>query len=164
MQNFTAQIFIIGVNPYVTLPPALLQSIMKAAEKDKGPIPVRLRINDKAFTQTLVKYAGEWRLYLNMPMRRAAGKDVGDEITLAVEYDGEERKTPLHPQLQKALRLYKEAKQKFERLPPSRQKEIARYINNLKSEEAVTRNVQRAVEFLLGRQRFVGRENPSQRP
>lgn len=161
MQTFTAQIGIIGVNPYVLLPPSLLQDVMKAAEKDKGPIPVRLRINDKAFTQTLVKFAGEWRLYLNMPMRRTAGKDVGDEITLAVAYDGEERKTALHPQLQKALRLNKEAKQKFESLPPSRQKEIARYINNLKSEEAVDRNVQRAIDFLLGRQRFIGRDNPT---
>ena len=160
MQTFTATIFIIGVNPYVLLPPDLLQHIMQTAKKGKGPIPIRLRIADKTFTQTLVKYAGEWRLYLNMPMRRAAGKDVGDEITIAIEYDAEERTTPLHPQLQEALRLNNEARQKFESLSPSRQKEIARYINNLKSEEAVDRNVPRAIDFLLGRQRFVGRDKP----
>lgn len=160
MQTFTAQILLIGVNPYVPLPPALLQRLVKQAGKDKGPIPVRLRINGKTFTQTLVKYAGEWRLYLNLPMRRAAGKDVGDEIILAVEYDAEERATPLPPPLQKALRLNKEAAKKFESLPPSRQKEMARYINNLKSEEAVIRNVQRAIDFLLGRERFIGRDKP----
>lgn len=161
MQIFTAKIFIIGVNPYVLLPPALLQNVMQQAGKDKGPIPVRLCINDKMFTQTLVRYAGEWRLYLNLPMRKAAGKDVGNEITIGMEYDEEERTTPVPVSLQEALRLNKEAKNKFESLPASRQKEIARYINNLKSEEAVKRNVQRAVAFLLGKERFAGRDKPS---
>ncbi len=160
MQTFTAEIFIIGVNPYVTLPAALLQTVMKAAEKERGPIPVRLRINQKASTQTLVKYAGEWRLYLNGPMRKAAGKDVGDDVTIAIEYDAAERATPLHPKLNEALKKNKEAKEKFESLPPSRKKEIARYINNLKSEEAVDRNVERAVEFILGKQGFIGRSQP----
>ena len=160
MQAFRAEIFIIGVIPYVTRPSALLQAVMKAAKKERGPIPVRLCINKIYFTQTLVKYAGEWRLYLNGPMRKAAGKDVGDHITIAIEYDAAERVTPLHPQLQEALTKNKEAKDKFESLPPSRQKEIARYINNLKSEETVERNVERAVEFLLGKSRFVGRDNP----
>lgn len=160
MQTFTAQIFLIGVNPYVLLPPALLQSLLQAAGKDKGPVPVRLRIREKEFIQTLVKYAGEWRLYLNAPMRQAAGKDVGDKITIGIKHDADERTTPLSPQLQKALNENKKAKEKFESLPPSRQKEIARYINNLKSEQAVTRNVQRAVDFLLGEGRFIGRDKP----
>jgi hypothetical protein len=33
-----------------------------------------------------------------------------------------------------------------------------RYINSLKSEEAIERNVERAIKFLLGKKRFVGRE------
>lgn len=160
MQTFTAGIGLIGVNPYVLLPPALLQSIMKAAGKDKGPLPVRLCINDKTFTQTLVKYAGEWRLYLNIPMRQAAGKGVGDKITIAVEHDPAERKTPLPLPLQKALAANKEARDKFESLPPSRQKEVSRYIGNLKSEAAVNRNVEKALAFLLGKQRFIGRRQP----
>lgn len=160
MQTFKAEIFIIGVNPYVLLPQTLLQTIMQKAAKEKGPIAVRISINETDFTQTLVKYAGEWRLYLNTPMRKAAGKDVGDKITIAIEYDPSERSTPLHPKLQKALEENGAAKEKFESLPPSRQKEIARYINNLKSEESVDRNIERAIRFLLGRERFVGRDKP----
>lgn len=160
MQTFTAEIFIIGVNPYVLLPPTLLQTILQAAGKQKGPVPVRLLINEKEFTQTLVKFAGEWRLYLNTPMRRTAGKDVGDNIAIGIKYDPEERATPVHPKLQEALDANRKAKEKFDSLPPSRQKEIARYINHLKSEASVGRNVLRTIDFLLGKQRFIGRDQP----
>lgn len=160
MKTFKAQIFIIGVNPYVLLPQTILQSIMKEADKDKGPIPVRLVLNEKAFQQTLVKYAGEWRLYLNGPMRKAADKDVGDKITIAIAYDPSDRSTPLHLKLQKALEENDAAAEKFNSLPASRQKEIARYINNLKSEESIERNVKRAINFLSGKERFIGRDKP----
>ena len=160
MKTFKAEIFIIGVNPYVLLPRNILQNIMKEAAKDKGPIPVRLSIGEKNFTQTLVKYAGEWRLYLNMPMRKAAEKDVGDKIAIGIEYDSTDRTIAMHPKLEAALKTNKAAIEKFQSLSPSRQKEILRYINQLKSTEAVERNVQRAVSFLLGREHFVGRERP----
>lgn len=160
MKRFKARIEIIGVNPYVLLPPGLLQDLLLQAGKEKGPVPVQLLINKKAFTQTLVKYAGEWRLYLNTPMRKVADKEVGDEIEIALALDTQERTTPMHPALQKALNKNKSAKEKFDSLPPSRQKEIARYINNLKSEESVARNVERAIGFLLGKQRFIGRDRP----
>lgn len=160
MKTFTATIQIIGINPYVLLPPAVLDYLLKQFGKQKGQVPVRLSINKTDFIQTLVRYAGEWRLYLNGPMRKTAGKDVGDEITISIEYDPSERETPVHPKLQQALQAHKEAKQKFDALPPSRQKEIARYINNLKSEEAIERNIHRAIQFLSGKGRFIGRDKP----
>jgi len=51
---------------------------------------------------------------------------------------------------------------KKERHPctPGRQKEIARYINNLKSEELVEKNIKRAIGFLLEKERFIGRDKP----
>lgn len=160
VKTFSATIEIIGINPYVLLPPRLLQQLLKQAGKDKGPVPVRLRIHEKEFTQTLVKFAGEWRLYLNMPMRKAAGKDVGEEIEISLALDSEERTTPMHPALQKALGENKKAAEKLESLSPSRRKEILRYINHLKSEEAINRNVKRAIQFLLGEERFIGRDRP----
>lgn len=137
MKSFTAIIQIIGINPYVLLPETVLDNLLKQFGKPKGQVPVKLSINKTKFTQTLVKYAGEWRLYLNTPMRKAAGKDVGKKVTIKIDYDAEERKTPMHQKLKEALQKNKQAKQKFDSLSPSRQKEIARYINNLKSEEAI---------------------------
>ena len=77
-QSFSSKIQIIGVNPYVLLPASVLKNLFKEAGKNKGPIPVRGTLNENPFTQTLVKYSGRWRLYLNTPMRKAAGIDEGD--------------------------------------------------------------------------------------
>ena len=155
MKSFSAKIQIIGVNPYVLLPSTLLKYIFKKAGKDKGAIPVQLKIGGKDFIQNLVKYSGKWRLYLNTPMRNAAGKDVGDMIDIQIDFDDKPRTTPMHPKLNKAFKENKEAKAAFEKLSPSRQKEILRYINFLKSEESVDKNIKRAISHLAGKQSFV---------
>ncbi|MDB5198832.1 MAG: hypothetical protein JWO92_795 [Chitinophagaceae bacterium] len=158
MKSFSAQIFIIGINPYVLLPEPVLQSLFKQAGKDKGAIPVRGTLNGTAFIQNLVKYSGKWRLYLNTPMRKAAGIDVGDTANVKIEYDPEPRIVSMHPQLQQAFAKNKNAKAAFEKLAPSRQKEILRYISFLKTEASVTINVEKVILYLLGKGKFVGRD------
>jgi len=157
MKSFSAKIQIIGVNPYVLLPAGLLKYIFQKAGKDKGAIPVKLKIGKEDFIQNLVKYSGKWRLYLNGPMRKAAGKDVGDMIEIKIDYDSKERTTPMHSKLKKVFKENKEAKAAFDKLSPSRQKEILRYINNLKSEESVEKNIKRAIDHLINSGSFVGR-------
>jgi hypothetical protein len=160
MKSFSAKIYKIGINPYVFLPKDILNYLFTEAGKDKGYIPVRLIINEKAFIQHLVKYSGKWRLYLNGPMRKIAGKDVGDIIEINIDHDKEERKMPVHAAFEQALQKNKKAKAVFDKLPPSLQKEIHRYISNLKTAEAIDRNIKRAINFLLGNERFVGRDKP----
>lgn len=160
MKKFKATIDIIGINPFVFLPDTVLLYVFKQAQKDKGPIPVRGTIDGHTFIQTLVKYSGHWRLYINMAMVKAANKKVGDTIVLQIEFDPEERIIPVHPKLLQALKQNKKAKQVFDALRPSLQKEIIRYISYLKSEEAINKNVTRAIQFLLGKARFVGRDRP----
>src|SRR6187397_486251 len=158
MKRFSAKIQIIGVNPFVLLPASLLKDIFQKAGKDKGAVPVQLKIGGKDFIQNLVKYSGKWRLYLNTPMRKAARKDVGDAIDIQIDFDPKPRTTPVHPKLNKAFKENKEAKVAFEKLSPSRQKEILRYINFLKSEESVEKNIQRAIARLIKSKPFIGRE------
>lgn len=160
MKSFKATIEIIGVNPYVLLPQSILKNIFISAKKDKGPIPVCGTIDGHKYTQTLVKYSGHWRLYINAPMLKAAKKKVGDRVQLEIAFDPKERKVPFHPKLKKALQENKEAERVFNKLSPSRQKEIVRYISFLKTEESVDRNVARAIKFLTGNSRFVGRDKP----
>ena len=158
--GFKAKINIIGVNPYVLLPQSILNKLFKLAGKDKGPIPVKGKINDHHFIQTLVKYSGKWRLYLNMGMRKGASADVGDTVTIEIEFDKTERTIAMHPKLEAALNKNKKTKHSFQQLSPSRQREIIWYINFLKTEESVERNIKRAVQFLAGKERFVGRDKP----
>jgi len=158
MKSFSAKIQIIGINPYVLLPSYLLEYIFQKAGKVKGAIPVQLKINGEDFIQNLVKYSGKWRLYLNGPMRKAAGKDVGDSIEIQIDFDPRPRTTPIHPNLKKAFKENPTARKAFEKLSPSRQKEILRYINFLKSEESIDKNVQRAIAHLTSGKPFIGRE------
>ena len=160
MKQFSATIDRIGVNPFVFLPETVLNHIFKQAGKNKGTIPVHGNLDGHPFIQTLVKYSGAWRLYLNTPMRKAAGKDVGDKIKVEIEFDPVERIIPLHPKLKEALEKNKKAKFVFDQLSPSLQKEIVRYIDHLKTEESVERNIKRALLFLTGKERFIGRDKP----
>jgi len=151
MESFTAKILKIGINPYVGLPEDVLKTLFKQADKNKGPIRVRGTLNGKRFEQTLVKYQGAWRLYLNTQMRQEADIDVGDDATVQIEFDPEPRIVPIHPKFARALSKNKEAKAAFEKLAASRQKEILRYLNSMKTEESLVRNVEKVIQNLSGK-------------
>ena len=87
MKSFCAKIAKLGFNPYVSLPDEVSESLLEKAGKTRGPIPVRGTVNGKSLVQTLVRYQGAWRLYLNSTMREAAGIDVGDEAHIRLEFD-----------------------------------------------------------------------------
>jgi hypothetical protein len=160
MYHFKAELEIIVGNPFVYLPSEILDGVFRQAGKCKGPIPVRGTINGKPYQQTLLKYSGAWRLYVNMKMLKNSPKRIGEEIEVAIEFDLSDRTIEPHPKWSKALLDNEEANAVFQRLSPSKQKEIVRYISNLKSEESIERNVDRAINFLLGKERFVGRDKP----
>ena len=150
MKSFSAIILKIGINPYVGVPEDVLSTLFKQADKTKGPIQVRDTVNGKIFQQTLVRYQGAWRLYVNGEMRRAAQIDVGDEAHIKIEYDPVPRIESAHPRFVTALSKSKTAKAAFERLRPSCQKEILRYLNSMKKESSLERNIEKVIQHLLG--------------
>jgi hypothetical protein len=160
MNKFKAEIQIIGINPFVSVPDKILQKIFKQAEKEKGPIPICGTVNDKPYKQTLVKYKGEWRLYINTIMLKDSPKHIGKTISITVEFDPATRTIQPPEKFLKALNENKKAKAVFDSSIPSLQLEIVRYLANLKTEEALDRNIVKAVNFLLGKERFIGRDKP----
>lgn len=158
MKKFRAKIDIIEINPFVYIPEIVLKEIFIRAGKEKSPIPVRGTIEGNKFIQTLVKFRGEWRLYINMPMMKSSAKKIGDLTNFEVEFDPVERLIPVHPKLEEALKSNRAAKKIFYKLSPSRQKEIIRYISFLKTESAVDKNIARVIQFLSGKSQFVGRD------
>jgi len=142
----------------VFLPSRVLAGIFQQAGKERGPIPVCGAIEGHPFIQTLVKYNGHWRLYVNTPMLKGSKVKIGDTVRLDIEFDPKSRTIPIHPKLQEALKKNMQAMKVFKSLSPSRQKEIIRYIGCLKTEVSVERNVKRAIGFLTGKTRFVGRD------
>jgi hypothetical protein len=160
MYSFKANLDIIGINPFVFVPEKILGNIFEQAGTNRGAIPIRGAINTIAYQQTLVKYSGHWRLYINTKMLKNSPKRIGETIAVTIEFDSADRSIKPNPKLVQALKKEPGAKKIFEALPPSRQKEIVRYISSLKTEESIDKNIQRAIDFLLGRGRFVGRDKP----
>ena len=68
MHTFQAELKIIDINPYVEVPERILSAVFKQAGKDKGNIYIRGTINEVPYRQTLVRFRGEWRLYVNTHM------------------------------------------------------------------------------------------------
>lgn len=160
MHQFKAALEIIGINPFVYVPVAILEDIFAKAGKNKGHIPVYGLINNQSYKQTLVKYAGEWRLYINTKMLKNSPKRIGEIVHITIQYDNDDRSIKPHPKFTEALAGNKEAEKIFLTLPPYLQKEMIRYISNLKSQESIDRNIVKAIDFLLGKSRFVGRDKP----
>jgi hypothetical protein len=158
MPTFKAVIEIIGINPFVFVPEKILAAVLQEAGKEKGPIPIKGLINKNPYRQTLVKYAGHWRLYINTIMLKDSPKRIGETVSISIAFDPDDRKLKMHPDLEKALSKNKTAKENFKKLPASRQHEIIRYISNLKTAESVERNITRAINFLSGNGSFVGRQ------
>ena len=157
---FSAELEIIDGNPFVALPPEVLSKLFSDAGRSKSPIPVRGTINGQPYQQTLVKFRGAWRLYVNMQMLDDSPRRIGESIEASVCFDPSDREIKPHPKLLAMLETNPAAREVFDGMAPSRQHEIVRYIDNLKTDESVDRNVGRARNFLLGRGRFVGRDGP----
>jgi hypothetical protein len=160
MHKFQAELKIIGINPYVEVPEKILAGIFKQAGKEKGKIPIRGTVNKLPYTQTLVKFQGEWRLYINTRILKHSPKKIGTIIAVSVEFDPSDRTITPHPQLVKSLEKNKKAKAVFDKLRPSLQHEIVRYIANLKTEASIDKNITKAIDFLLGKGRWIGRDKP----
>ncbi len=157
---FYAKIEIIGINPFVYVPENILKSIFIQANKDKGHIPIKGTINDNPYKQTLVKYIGEWRLYINTSMLKNSPKRIGEVIELTVLFDQESREIEMPNEFANALELNKEANLIFEQLSNARKQDIVRNLVKLKTKESLEKNIARAINFLNGKESFLGRQKP----
>jgi hypothetical protein len=155
--SFTATLEIIGINPFVFVPEDILTEIFRAAGKDKSPIPVKGTVNGKEFKQNLMKYLGEWRLYVNLLMLKNSPKRIGEVLEISIEYDDSDRSISIHPKLDAAIKESSVAARNFENLTPSRRHELIRYINNLKTDASIERNIEKIIRHLHGETDFFGK-------
>ncbi len=151
MKSFSQVIFKVGINPCVVPPEDALEYVFKQAKKRSGPIPVRGTLNRVQYQQTLVKFQGFWRLYINGPMLKSAKLKNNDVAALTIEYDPSDRTVLQHPEFAKVLARDPRAIAAFAALAPSRQKEINRYLNGLKTDSIRTKNIGKVMDFLTGK-------------
>lgn len=155
---FTAELEIIGINPFVFIPEDILNTIFETSGRNKSPIPVKGTVNGKEFKQNLMKYLGEWRLYINLTMLPNSPKRIGEAIEVSVEYDNSDRSISIHPDLDRAIKEDPVVLKNFEALIPSRKHELIRYIHHLKTEESIRRNIDKIIRHLKGETDFFGKK------
>jgi Domain of unknown function (DUF1905)/Bacteriocin-protection, YdeI or OmpD-Associated len=161
--KFTAEIKLNGINPYVLVSTARAQRIKPAWKK---PMPVLVQVNGQPAVPWRVNMMpmgdGAFYLYLAGDVREASGTRVGDKVSISVTFDENYKSGPQHdmpPEFAARLDGDALAKAQWDRLAPSLRKEILRYLATLKSEEAMGRNIDRAIRVLGGaKERFMARD------
>lgn len=162
MLQFTARVEIRGVNPYVLVSKGQVTLLKPGWRKS---LPVLVQINGKPIPPWKINMVpvgnGDFYLYLHGDVRKASNTYVGDTVEVSIEFDKEYVNGPVHPLPQwfaNALAKNPIAKTNWEKLSPSRKKEILRYFALLKSTEARERNLSRVLDVLSEKPgRFMGR-------
>lgn len=90
-------------------------------------------------------------------MLQNSPKRIGERISVTISFDNEPREVKAPRKFIVALNQDDEAKSVFNKLAPSLKKEINRYLSSLKTEESLNRNIDKAIDFLKGKGKFVGR-------
>lgn len=152
-----------GINPYV---PVAARQAARLKRDWRKPMPVRVQVNGKPADPWRINLMpagdGSFFLYLHGEVRKASGTRVGDLVTITLAFDADYQGGPAHPMpacFDTVLQKNAAALQGWTALPPSRKKEILRYLAGLKSAEAQQRNAQRAAHVLAGgKARFMARD------
>jgi hypothetical protein len=121
---------------------------VEAAFGSKKP-KVKAMIEGIPYRGTLVRMGTECHLLIILKgIREKIGKMFGDEIKITVEADVEPRVVVVPPELAKALKKEKAAREYFESLAYSHQREYVGYITEAKKEETRLRRVEKTIEML----------------
>ncbi len=160
--TFSSVIKIREGNPYIHITKEQATHIKPDWKK---PLPVLVQINGKPDLPWKINMMpigdGGFYLYLHGDVRKASHTKVDDIVTVDVRFDTEYHSGPQHPMpewFSSALDKDPIAKDNWEALIPSRKKEILRYFSWLKSQEAIDRNLTKALDVLSGKPgRFMAR-------
>jgi hypothetical protein len=152
--RFRARMQLRGINPYVLVSAERARRLRRDWRK---PMPVRVQVNGKPDDPWRINLMpagdGVFFLYLHGLVRKESGSAVGEIVSICMEFDEEYRGGPADPMpawFGAELQRNRAARRGWNTLTPSRQKEILRYFNRLKSPQARERNLQRALHVLAG--------------
>ena len=161
--EFTSRIEITGINPYVRV----LSEVATALQSGwRRPMPVLVWIVGGSAapwrTNIMPTGDGDFLLYLHGRMRRDSRTAVGDEVVIGLSFDAQYRGGPTQdaPEwFRTALDDDATARSNWNELTPSRQKEVVRYLANLRSDAARARNLDRVMRMLGGESgHYMGRD------
>ncbi|REJ75270.1 MAG: DUF1905 domain-containing protein [Acidobacteria bacterium] len=105
---------------------------------------------DGWFRTSVVRRKGEAWLFVDKWMRKAAGSVSGDYVRIQIEFDDGDREITVPDPLKLLLKSETGLRQRWRDLSPSRKKEILTYLNMLKSDAALNKNIEQLAQDLKG--------------
>jgi hypothetical protein len=147
--TFSATIHKLGINPCVDVPANIVATLLRTANKKSTPVQVKCDLNGTVFDANVVRYMGNWRLYLNTPIRKSARKDVGDSVTIKLSYDPTIRMPPIPEAFRQALRDDKDAQKAWRLRPTPKRREMLQSLNDKKTDAELARGIAETIELLL---------------
>ena len=115
----------------------------------RARVSVRGSVNGVEFRSSLMPQGGGTHiLVVNRELRDKAGVDVGDTASFEVALDTEPRVVEVPDELRRALQANHDARNAFDRLSYSHQKEYADFVSEAKRPTTRERRAARSVEML----------------
>jgi len=124
------------------------------AEKQAMPkyIPVVAVVNRCRVRATLVPAgAGRYRMQINTPLRKAAGADMGDIVSVELRLDRASRALPVPADLRAGLKDHPKVWKAFQALTPGHRRHVIQWFDSAKSAAARGRRLDRVIDHLLER-------------
>lgn len=137
--KFKAEIYKVRINACVDVP----ESVSGKMTPKNGYKKVKGSINGFEFSKNLVPVKNRpYRLFVNIPMLKGGQTELGKVAEFKIEQDFniEKKNYPLPKMLEEKLND-KALTTDFNNLPESRKTEILKYLNNIKTEKTLERNV-----------------------
>jgi hypothetical protein len=122
----------------------------------RARVPVRGTINGFPFRSSLMPMGGCHGMPINQALRKGAGVEDGDTISVVMERDDAERTVEVTPILKKELGKSKTAQANWEKLSFTSQKEIVLSINGAKQEETRVRRLAKVMDILKTGKKWTG--------
>jgi hypothetical protein len=151
--EFMASVYRIWMLRYVDVPEEAVCALKPGAEgKSSKYIPVLATVNGRSVqTTSLPAGGGKYRMQFNATLRKAAGADAGDVVSVAISLDRASREIAVPADLQAALKKHAKARKGFESLPPGHRRQYLKWMNEAKSEAARSKRIEIMIDRMLER-------------
>lgn len=141
--HFEAEIYKTGINWAVDVPSEISQQMVP----EKGYIRIKGQINGFDFRQTLVPVKNSpYRLFINLLMMKGGKTALGEVAEFNIEQNHEkiEQMYEMPEVLAQALKI-NGLEVVFDKLSPSRKKDILKYLHYIKTAETLQKNVDKVI-------------------
>jgi hypothetical protein len=161
--EFRATLELRGYNPYILVSPEQAAAL---APGWRRPMPVLVQLNGSPSPPWRINMMpvgdGSFYLYLDNGIRKPTRTAVGDLVTVSLRFDADYTGGPAHDMpedLAAVLAGNAAAATNWEKLSPSRKKEVLRYLDRVQSPVARMSNLERLIHVLEGHEgRYLARQ------